>query len=131
MARREEFKIYPQDLKKNTGIGISLPLNGNSVFNITYSTAVQVKSNLINLLLTNRGERPFNPNFHTDLRRVLFENRTDTEELKNIISNKINLYIPQITLNDVSILNLEDHKIQIKIDYSVNKKEDTVTVQFQ
>ena len=51
-------RVNPLDLQKNIAIGVSLPFDGPSgPFNKTYSTADQIKSNLINLLLTNKGER--------------------------------------------------------------------------
>ena len=51
-------RINPLDLNKNIKIGIPFPLTGDNVlFNSTVSTKEQVKSNLINLLLTKQGER--------------------------------------------------------------------------
>ena len=71
---------YPIDSEARKAIGFSLPINGNAVFNPTYQTKDQIKANLINYLLTNRGERVFNPNFGADLRSLLFNN------IVNIIS---------------------------------------------
>lgn len=128
---RQEYKIKVDDLKPNTGIGISLPFSGTNVFNSTYTTMNQVKSNLINFLLTNRGERPFNPEFGADLKRSLFEQMTSVEQLKDIISDRIRRYIPQITISNLDILRDDDrHTINLQLAYSVNKKEDTVTIQF-
>ena len=61
--KRREITINPLDRKRNIYIGVSLPFNGRSVFNFTTNTKDQTKSNIINLLLTNRGERIFNPEF--------------------------------------------------------------------
>ena len=67
----QTVKIDPLDLQKNIAIGISLPFNGPAgPFNKTYSTQDQAKFDLINLLLTNKGERLFNPEFGTDLRNI-------------------------------------------------------------
>jgi len=63
-------RVNPLDLQGNIAIGISLPFSGPSgPFNKTYSTADQIKSNLINLLLTDKGERVFNPDFGVDLKK--------------------------------------------------------------
>jgi hypothetical protein len=58
-------------LQKNIAIGVSLPFGvcgTDQLFNQTYSTKDQTKSNLINLLLTNKGERILNPEFGSDLK---------------------------------------------------------------
>ena len=54
-------RIDPRDLDKNKAVGISLPFNAGGVFRSTYATKDQIKSNLINLLLTYKGERIENP----------------------------------------------------------------------
>ena len=70
----QTIQVNPLDLQKNIAIGVSLPYNGPAgPFNSTYSTKDQVKSNLINLLLTVPGERIMNPDFGCRLREVLFE----------------------------------------------------------
>ena len=62
MARIINSK-YPIDSIARKAVGVSLPFNGPAVFNPTFTTREQTKSNLINYLLTNLGERVFNPNF--------------------------------------------------------------------
>jgi hypothetical protein len=66
-------RIDPRDLDKNKAIGISIPFNAGGVFNQTFSTKDQVRSNLINFLLTYKGERILNPEFGADLPKLLFE----------------------------------------------------------
>ena len=73
---------YPIDTEARKAVGFGFPLNGNAVFVPTYQTRDQIKANLVNYLLTNRGERVFNPNFGADLRNLLFENILDTTNFK-------------------------------------------------
>ena len=78
----------------STGLGFSLPMSGNAVFNPTYTTRDVVRANLINWLLTNKGERVFRPNFGADLRNLLFEQILDitSDELKaNIQSDNVEM----------------------------------------
>ena len=52
-------KKFPLDQQKRKIIGFGFPLNAPAVFNPTYQTKDQIKANLINYILTNRGERVF------------------------------------------------------------------------
>ena len=50
---------FAVDIDARQAIGVSIPFSSKSVFNQTFTTADQTKSNLINYLLTNKGERIF------------------------------------------------------------------------
>jgi hypothetical protein len=66
----------PSSLDKNPdlAVGLKLPFGpGQSNFALNFTTVDQTKTNLMNLLLTQKGERFMQPNFGTDLRRILFE----------------------------------------------------------
>jgi phage baseplate assembly protein W len=128
-------RIDPRDLDKNKAVGISLPFNGGGVFNKTYSTQDQIKSNLINLLLTDKGERIMNPEFGADIRKSLFDNITDSsiELLKNKIINAVNMFIPEIYLGNIDIMPDYDYNtLNITINYRliISNHPDQVTVQF-
>jgi len=131
----QRIRVNPLDLQKNIAIGVSLPFNGPGVFNSTYTTKDQVKSNLVNLLLTGVGERVMNPGFGTELRRFLFEGITDFNIglLKNSLLNSIAIYIPDITITNISVVSNTDYNsISLNVDYIVNisQNPDQVTVQF-
>ena len=132
----QTVKINPLDLQKNIAIGISLPFNGPAgPFNKTYSTQEQAKYDLINLLLTNKGERLFNPEFGTDLRPVLFEPITEdiVPLIKNLITNSVDTYVPAIIVSDIIVKKDEDHNtISITVTYRmrVSGQSDQITVQF-
>ena len=50
-------RISPLDINKNVTIGVAFPLDDVNMFKGTQTLKEQVKSNLINLLLTEPGER--------------------------------------------------------------------------
>jgi phage baseplate assembly protein W len=131
----QTIRVNPLDLQKNIAIGVSLPFNGPGVFNSTYTTKDQIKSNLVNLLLTSIGERVMNPNFGTELKRFLFEGITDSnlEYIQNSVLNSIAIYIPEITVTNIIVQpNTDYNSIDLNIDYVVNISQtpDQVTVQF-
>ena len=128
--------VNPLDLQKNIVIGVSLPFNAKGVFNKTYSTKEQIKSNLINLLLTDKGERIMNPEFGADLRKSLFENMNNdsTELLRIKIIDAISIFIPEVELGNIDIENDFDYNtLNVTVNYRllISNTPDQVTVQFQ
>jgi phage baseplate assembly protein W len=131
----QTIRVNPLDLQKNIVIGVSLPFNAPGVFNKTYSTKDQIKSNLINLLLTDKGERIMNPEFGADIRKSLFDNITDssTELLKLKITDAISIFIPEVILGEVSVIpDIDYNTLDITINYrlAISNTPDQVTVQF-
>lgn len=127
-------RINPLDLQGNIAIGVSLPFNGPIGFNSTYSTYEQIKSNLINLLLTNKGERIMNPEFGANLKTALFEGiTTNTYDLvKNLIITNTSIFIPEITIENIEITNPSENTMYVSIKYRLNISGVTnqITVQF-
>ena len=131
----QTIRVNPLDLQKNIAIGVSLPFNGPGVFKSTYTTKDQIKSNLVNLLLTDTGERIMNPNFGTTLKRFLFEGITDSslDLLKNNILISILNYISEITVTNIILVpDTDNNLINLTIEYYLNISQtpDQVTVQF-
>jgi hypothetical protein len=131
----QTIRVNPLDLQKNIAIGVALPFNGPGVFKSTYTTKDQIKSNLINLLLTDVGERVMNPNFGTNLKRFLFEGITNinNEALIDSLNNSISIYIPEITVTNITLTPTTDSNlINLSINYYLNISQtpDQVTVQF-
>ena len=130
----QRIRVNPLDLQKNIAIGVSLPFNGPGVFNSTYSTKEQTKSNLVNLLLTSAGERIMNPNFGTELRNFLFEgiNEDNIGLLKTSLLNSIAIYIPGITVTSIDVASNPDYNlINLSVNYllDISQTPDEVTIQ--
>jgi len=113
---------YPIDTEARRAVGFDFPLNGDAVFVPTFQTRDQIKANLVNYLLTNRGERVFNPNFGADLRNLLFENVSDTttEDLRERIQNDINSFFPEVQVKQVIFNNIPDsNTINFTLTYQI------------
>ena len=134
---REYIQINPR-VKTNKALGIVFPFNVEGVFPLSYTTKEQVKSNLINLLLTSPGERLMNPEFGIGIRQYLFEQVIDKEFLKNKITDGAQTYIPEIEIDDVFIKreNLtttpELHTVRISLYYKVlaDRSTDAILLNF-
>jgi phage baseplate assembly protein W len=131
----QTIRVNPLDLQKNIAIGVSLPFNGPGVFNSTYTTKDQIKSNLINLLLTSIGERVMNPTFGCNLKRFIFEGITDfnLNNLRQDLNESISIFVPEITVTDIQFIpDTDNNLIELNINYYLNTSEtpDQVTVQF-
>ena len=129
-------KISPLDLRPSTGIGVSIPFSALNVFNTVYSTKDQTKYNLINFLLTDPRERPFNPNFGAGLRSFLFEQleTNTTDDLQTMLISQIESNFPNV--NIVNLVVTSDVNIgAINIEFSYNirntKESDEVLLTIQ
>jgi phage baseplate assembly protein W len=113
---------YPIDSNDRKAVGFGFPINGPAVFVPTFTTRAQTKANLINYLLTNKGERVFNPNFGADLRNLLFENVVDqtTDELSSAIQTDISNFFPQVEVKEIKFNNEADNNtINFTLVYTV------------
>lgn len=119
------------DLKPSTALGVAIPFQANNVFTSVYTTAEQTKYNIINFMLTDRRERPFNPNFGAGLRSRLFEQITqdDLDSLKQTVSNQVEAYFPNVQVNSLNIVgNPDDHTITITMTYSLKNLRTSETL---
>ena len=121
MARIIDKKI-PIDLEERKAVGFGFPLNGDAVFVPTYQTRDQIKANMINYLLTNKGERVFNPDFGADLRNLLFEGIVEDAlgDLQDTIQNEISVYFPQVEIREIKFNNNPDNNtINFNLTYDI------------
>ena len=122
--------ISPLDIDKNVTIGVAFPLDDTNMFKGTKTVKEQVKSNLLNVLLTEKGERVNEPNFGVGLKSILFQQHPDEDALKENITTQISIYVPEITLIDVLVDFMSDnHTLFIKIIYSFNLDGTTDSIQ--
>jgi phage baseplate assembly protein W len=122
----------PLEISKRTAIGVAIPFNATDVFNSTYTTVDQVKSNIINYLLTNTGERVLNPDFGSNLRAYLFENITESNlaALEIKLTNDIQNYFPNVKIDLLTLTpSYEENTITLDFNLSVfNGNPQTVQI---
>ena len=108
-------KVNVTDLVDNNykvlGIGINRSSDSNGVFAVNYTTLSQAKDNLINLILTKKGERLMQPNYGCDVWKALSE-PLDGNVIETYIENSI---IEAVSIS-LSYLNIDT----IVFDYDEN-----------
>ena len=115
-------KKFPIDSEARKAIGFGFPFSGKAVFIPTYQTRDQVKANLVNYLLTNKGERVFRPNFGADLRNLLFQNVNNStlEELRDTIQLYISQFFPSVNVREIKFINKPDeNQINFILTYQI------------
>ena len=130
----EVININPINLQTDVAVGVTLPFDGNAVFNSSYTTQRQVKSNLINVLLTEPGERVYEPNFGVGLKKLLFENQIKEDELEGRIKDQVAFYVPEIEITNLIIQLIPDaHTLYIRLTYKfiADDTKDSIQLNFQ
>ena len=128
IRRKIGYKIDPLDLDTRKAIGVKVPFTKKGVFEFNYTTKDQIKSNLINLLLTSPGERYHQPTYGVGLRDILFEPNVTTSikisSLKARIDQNVSFHIPQIEITNLNVTP-QDKELLIQIAYKVLLDNDT------
>ncbi len=128
-------KINPLDLQPRKAIGVSLPFSNKAVFNQTYQTKDAIKTNLINFFLTNKGERYLNPEFGSDIHKLLFEQIDELviKQIKNTVERELNIFFPRIEPKEILAQGFpEDNTVQFSMNYTIRDTniEDEVVINF-
>jgi phage baseplate assembly protein W len=84
----------------------------------------KVRSQLMHIVFTPKGQRLRLPNFGTDLIKYIFENNENVswEAIKNEVSESVRLWANNIVLNDIQVVKNEndESEIYVRLDYSVS-----------
>lgn len=136
------YRVTNKDSKVSVrkALGVSLPFgteNGSdTTFTSTYQTLSMYKTNLLNYLLTGKGDRYMNPSFGNTLQRLLFGQGNLNQEQKISIQASIEedlyYYFPKLIINEVKLEEYEDNSIQISISFTVKNTDlsDELVVDF-
>ena len=128
MAKKEHFGIkYP--FLRDDFQHFYVDVNNN--------VAEKVRSQLMHIVFTPKGQRLRNPEFGTDLIKFIFEQNEGTtwEAVKTEIMESVSRWASNIRLNNIQVVKNEDNEaeIYVRLDYSVvegNKStDDSVVVQ--
>ena len=108
--------------------GIKFPLTEESdnltFFDMNETKEDSVKSMLLHIILTPKGQRLRKPDFGTDLISFIYEPNDGStwSGVKEEIRKQVSLYLPEVVFENINIVrNTEnEHDIYVEIDYSIN-----------
>ena len=123
---RKTFFYNPIDFKPDVAVGVKLPFGKpNGLFAQSFTTEEQAVSNLKNLLLTRKGERPFQPMFGSDVYKQLFENIDINLEdrISDTLSEDIKFWLPYIVIDKIVIdSNPDRNTVKIQLRFRVTEQ---------
>ena len=134
------MSVRETDRNDDIYVGIEFPLahSQEGFFRRTKTLRQQVKSNIKNLLLTEKGERVFQPNFGSNLKSLLFEQITpeSLESVENDIRESLSTWLPYVNVNSLVVVQDDRNRNQVltSLDYSTTLEPDsfdTITFTFE
>lgn len=109
-------------------INIQFPFKDGNLgqfINLNNEDNSAIKSDLMHLILTRKGERLYMPDFGTDLLKYIFEMNDETTraDIKRDISETVKKYLPNLSINKVEVTESEsnEYKVIVRIDYTVTE----------
>ena len=114
---REIGIVKKADLAENDykvlGIGINKSSLSGGMFHANYTTLSQAKDNLMNLIMTKKGERIGQPEFGCDIWKIIFEPIIDGEidvQVENTIIDAVNKWLPYIQIDEIVVDYNDEYK---------------------
>ena len=93
-------------------------------FNLTKTNETAIRADLLHLLLTNKGERLYMPDFGSDLKKFIFEPNDGIThiDIKNNINETIKKYIPNLIIDSIEFKNNDiEELIVVEVKYTVTE----------
>ena len=103
-------------------ISLSLKVNPLNSDLIAIKNETAIARSIRNLILTDNGDRFFNPNLGSGISELLFEsiNELTASSIRTRITNTIRLYEPRVDLIEVDVVpKEEDNEFNVAIRYNI------------
>lgn len=107
--------------------GIKYPfttnLDNGQFIDINLSIKSKIRSIVMHIVFTPKGQKIRDPEFGTDLIKSIFDPNEEKswEKIKEEISKSLAKYLPSVSLNNIEMLKNEEdaHEVYVKIQYSI------------
>ena len=120
MANRLSFRDININFKKH-------PVTNDLVVS---RDASAIKQSIVNLLLTNKGERVYQPDYGSDLRKFLFEpmDFATAAAIQNKILSTLSKFEPRIgVLSIEAVPNFDDNGFEVEMTYEIRGSDNPPT----
>jgi len=115
-------------------VGISLPLTNSrfGYFSPTQTTRDAALTNLKNLILTMKKERPLQPEFGCDIHSLIFEpiGNDMVMLIDSALRDAIEEWLPYITVENVIVnlnnVDIDNNNIRVTLKYSIGMMADSL-----
>lgn len=106
-------------------LGITFPFKDSQdgfYLDLTKTSKEAVRSNLIHLLLTTKGNRLYKPNFGCNLMQFIFEQLDDItfENIKEEIITTVQNNLQGVNIDNIEVLT-EDQSVTLNINFSYSE----------
>ena len=110
-------------------LGIKYPFTNNEFQNffldVNETEQERIRSQIMHVIFTPKGQRIREPAFGTDLIKFIFEPNEEVtwDGLKNEIIDAVQTYVDNVILNDIKVAKSEenDTAVYVRIDYSIKQ----------
>ena len=127
-------------MAKTRYINIDFPFRDSDngfYFKMNKTDKDAIRADLLHLLLTNKGERLYLPDFGSDLKKFIFEPNDEIthEQIRDNLNETIVRFIPSVLINDITFRNDSiEELIIVELTYTVTEgtfnSTDTITLTF-
>ena len=115
-------------MRSGKHININFPFkdsNEGFYLDLTKTDAAAIKADLMHLILTQKGERFYLPDFGTNLIQFIFEpnDSVTLADIKQEISDVVTRYMPKLKINEVKVEQSTEieYAAIVRIDYTVTE----------
>lgn len=122
--KTKKIAIY-QDFKKDLEIS---PLSSDLTLNKDEDA---VKESIKNLIMTDRGERLFQPDLGGNITAMLFENITPSvlKLIEDNVRDTISIYEPRAEVTNVAVSsNIDDNVVRVNITFYIKNVEQPINL---
>jgi phage baseplate assembly protein W len=121
--RNERYSDFYNDLSKNFGTkDLARLTNEQSIIN-----------SLKNIIRTNKGERPFQPEFGCNISGLLFENfsKFTTDAIETEIRTAVENFEPRVKTIKVTVIDYpENNAVELQLFFTTINNPDNISISF-
>ena len=122
-------------MEKKIPYGISYPVirDSKGYFAPTYDTLESAKTNLQNLILTKKGDRPGRPEYGSSFWKYLFEPNTEdlADLIPDVLAEDISKWLPELIIDSIVVVQTSElidiYKLGVQVVFRLSTNDEPTT----